>query len=312
MNLLFILAGLALLFAGGEGLVRGAVAIAERLGLSKLVIGLTIVGMGTSFPELLVSARAALAGSPDIAVANVVGSNFANILVILGSTAVVTQISGWDANIRRDTVFGVFAGLVVLFLGFHGGVPRLAGLAMVIMLAAYLYSAYRMGKIEPTTVAEHFEDAAPHPASLGISVAFLAVGFAALFVGAELLVRGAVALARDAGISERIIGLTIVAIGTSLPELAASIAAALRGHPDVALGNVAGSNLFNILGILGLTAVVSPVAIAPAIAAIDIPLMLTAMVGLALLMYRLEVLTRRTGAIMLGLYALYVAVVIAT
>ncbi|MFZ1680930.1 MAG: calcium/sodium antiporter [Rhizobiaceae bacterium] len=312
MNLLFILAGLALLFAGGEGLVRGAVAIAERLGLSKLVIGLTIVGMGTSFPELLVSARAALAGSPDIAVANVVGSNFANILVILGFTAFMTRIEGWDANIRRDTVFGVFAGMAVMLLGFYGEVPRLAGLAMVLMLVGYLYTAYRMGKIEPTTVAEHFEEAAPHPSSLGVSAAFVAVGFAALFIGAEMLVRGAVALARDAGISERIIGLTIVAIGTSLPELAASIAAALRGHPDVALGNVAGSNLFNILGILGLTAVVSPVAIAPAIAAVDLPLMVVAMIGLAIMMYRLEILTRRTGAIMLGLYGLYLAVVIVT
>jgi len=310
MDFVLILAGLAMLFFGGEGLVRGAVAIAERQRISKLAIGLTIVGMGTSFPELLVSVRAALAGAPDIAVGNVVGSNLSNILVILGTAALVAPITGWNGNVRRDTLFGVAAAFGVLLLGFYGSVPRIAGLVMVAALVFYLRFAYQQGKSDPPAVVEHFEEEVPHAMTTRAALFWVFGGLLLLFAGAEALVTGAVTIARDFGISERVIGLTIVAIGTSLPELAASLAAALRGHSDVAIGNVAGSNVFNILGILGVTSIVQPMTIAPGIANVDIPLMAAAMVALAVMMFRLTALSRKVGIALLTAYAAYVALLI--
>lgn len=306
MDFFLVLVGFALLFLGGEGLVRGAVALAEQLGVSKLVIGLTIVGMGTSFPELLVSLKAALSGSSDIAIGNVVGSNISNILVILAAAALVAPIAGWNGNVKRDALFGAVAGIALMLLGFSGGIGRFAGLVMVAVLGAYLWFVYNQEKTDAPPLVEHFEEEVHEGLSRRVAAAYVIGGFALLFIGAEALVTGAVSIAHSLGLGERVIGLTIVAIGTSLPEMAASIAAAKRGHTDVAIGNVAGSNAFNALGILGVSSMMQPMAIAPGMAAIDIPLMAAVMIGLAVMVFQLTAIKRRTGAIMLGLYAAYV------
>lgn len=306
MDLLLILLGFALLFLGGEGLVRGAVALAEQFGVSKLVIGLTIVGMGTSFPELLVSMKAALSGSSDIAIGNVVGSNISNILVILAAAALVAPVAGWNGNVKRDAAFGAVTGVALMLLGFSGGIGRFAGSVMVAALAAYLWFVYQQERSDPPPLVDHYEEEVHVKMRTRTAAAFVAAGFLLLFMGAEALVTGAVSIAQSLGLGERVIGLTIVAIGTSLPEMAASIAAARRGHTDVAIGNVAGSNSFNALGILGVSSLVQPMAIAPGMAAIDIPLMAAVMIGLAVMVFRLKAITRRTGAIMLAAYAAYV------
>lgn len=311
MDFLLVLLGLVLLFYGGEGLVRGAVALAERLGMSKLIIGLTIVGMGTSIPELLVSVRAAIAGSSDIAIGNVVGSNISNVLVILAVAALVAPIAGWNGNVRRDAVFGAAAAFLLMLLGFSGGIGRFAGLAMTAMMAAYLWHVYRQEKIDPPPLVDHFDAEVHHDMTQRTAAAFVAGGFLLLFAGAEALVTGAVSIAQSMGLSERVIGLTIVAVGSSLPELAAAVAAAKRGHTDVAIGNVVGSNIFNALGILGLAAMVKPIAIAPTIAAIDIPIMGAVMAGLAVGVFKLKTLNRRIGIAMLFAYALYIVVLLA-
>ncbi|MFZ1773436.1 MAG: calcium/sodium antiporter [Rhizobiaceae bacterium] len=311
MDFLLVLLGLVLLFYGGEGLVRGAVALAERLGMSKLIIGLTIVGMGTSIPELLVSVRAAIAGSSDIAIGNVVGSNISNVLVILAVAALVAPIAGWNGNVRRDAVFGAAAAFLLMLLGFSGGIGRFAGLAMTAMMAAYLWYVYRQEKIDPPPLVDHFDAEVHHDMTQRTAAAFVAGGFLLLFAGAEALVTGAVSIAQSMGLSERVIGLTIVAVGSSLPELAAAVAAAKRGHTDVAIGNVVGSNIFNALGILGLAAMVKPIAIAPTIAAIDIPIMGAVMAGLAVGVFKLKTLNRRIGIAMLSAYALYIVVLLA-
>ncbi|MEH0069645.1 calcium/sodium antiporter [Pannonibacter sp. Pt2-lr] len=302
LDLTFLAAGLVLLFVGGEALVRGAVSIAARFGMPPLLIGLTIVGFGTSMPELLVSLKAAFDGAPDIAVGNVVGSNTANILLILGVAAVICPIPTAIAGIRRDLAMVTLVAVFTLLLGYLGHVSRLMGAAMFFTLCAYLFYAAVYGKKEEE---EEDDEHAPVPMPLWMQLAFIAGGLAGLVIGADLLVRGATSIARGYGISEAVIGLTIVAVGTSLPELATSAIAAFRRHSEIAIGNVLGSNIFNIIGILGATAVFHPVAIAPSIASFDIPLMLGVTILLALMLLGLKSINRLAGAAFLLLYAGY-------
>jgi cation:H+ antiporter len=308
MDYIYILIGLAGLFLGGEALVRGAVAIAERMGISKLVIGLTIVGFGTSMPELLVSMNAALGGSPDIALGNVVGSNIANILLILGVSALVYPIKNWDANVRRDALVALTVAVVTLILVQFAVIGRLAGLLMVAALGLYLWSIFAKEKLAPSQITDESD---PHrapglsPLMAGGAVIF---GLVLLVTGADFLVDGATNIARAFGISEAVIGLTIVAVGTSLPELATSVSAALRKQSDVALGNVVGSNIFNILGILGLTAFVHPVGVGPSFASFDAPVMLGVTLLLAGLLFFAKVIDRRIGAAMVAAYVVYTLV----
>ena len=305
MDYLYILIGLAGLFLGGEALVRGAVAIAVRMGISKLVIGLTIVGFGTSMPELLVSMNAALAGSPDIALGNVVGSNIANILLILGVSALVYPIAGWDRNVRRDALVALAVAVLTLILVQFAVIGRLAGLVMVAALGLYLWSIFAKEKLAPSQITDESD---PHrspglsPMLAGVAVV---LGLILLVTGADFLVDGATNIARGIGISEAVIGLTIVAVGTSLPELATSVAAALRKQSDVALGNVVGSNIFNILGILGLTAFVHPVGVGAGFARFDAPVMLAVTLLLAGLLFFAKVIDRRYGAAMVAAYVVY-------
>jgi cation:H+ antiporter len=302
-NLLSLAAGLALLTLGADYLVRGAISFANRLGMPPLLIGLTVVGFGTSMPELLVSLQAALDGAPAIAVGNVVGSNIANILLILGVAAVISPIAARIANLRRDMAMMLAAAVVMLGMGYWGVVSFWPGLAMFALLAAYLAWVTHTDRRRMTT----------EEAELVVKLAgwkealYIFGGLAGLFVGASLLIGAATAIAREFGISEAVIGLTIVAVGTSLPELATSVVAAFRRNAEIALGNVVGSNIFNILGILGITAVVVPVPIDSAIASFDIPFMLgvsLALVGLILISGRIS---RGAGAVMLAVYTGYVA-----
>lgn len=252
-------AGLLLLFVGGEALVRGAAALALRLGLSPLAVGLTVVAFGTSTPELVVSLDAVFAGVPDIAVGNVIGSNIANVTLILGVAMLVGPARVVARTVRVDAPLVVLVSvLMVLMLG-DGTVSRLEGIALVLSLCAFTGITLIQGRKEPAGVKQEFEgavDGPPHTVLL--SVLLVLIGLGALLLGGQLFLNSAVQLARTLGVTEAVIGLTVVAVGTSLPELITSIVAALRGQGDIAIGNVLGSNLFNVLGILGVTAVVLP------------------------------------------------------
>jgi cation:H+ antiporter len=306
-DLAFVAAGLVLLFVGGEGLVRGSVAIAERMRISKLVVGMVIVGFGTSTPELLVSLQAALGGSPEIAIGNVVGSNIANVLLIIGTAAVIWPIANADTSMRREglVMLAVSAALIPLLM--TGTVSRLAGLGMIALLAAYLFITYRLESRRResafTHEAEEVADIAMKPALAAVAVV---AGLAMLMFGARLLVDGATGIARDFGVSEAVIGLTIVAVGTSLPELATSVVAAMRKHADVALANIVGSNIFNILAILGLTAVITPVPVASRFATLDAPVMLAVAAALTVMLFTLKQIGRGWGLALLAAYAGYV------
>jgi len=302
LQIAMLAGGLVLLTIGAEYLVRGAISLANRLGMPPLLIGLTVVGFGTSMPELLVSLQAALGGSPAIAVGNVVGSNTANILLILGTAAVISPIAARIPNLKRDMVMMLASAVIMLGLGYWGIVNIWLGLAMFALLAAYLAWVTHTDRRRMTA----------EEAELVVKIAgwkeavFIVGGLIALFFGADLLINAATAIARSFGISEAVIGLTIVAVGTSLPELATSVVAAFRRHAEIALGNVVGSNIFNILGILGITAVVVPVPIETSMASFDIPFMLVVSLALIALILIAGRISRGAGIAMLAIYTSYV------
>lgn len=306
-----LLTGLLLLVVGGDALVRGSVALARRLGVSPLVIGLTLVGFGTSTPELITSLAAAFAGSPGIAVGNVIGSNIANILFILGLAALIFPLPTPRPALVRDGAALLLSALACLALVFHGSLARPAGLVLLILLAGYLsYTWWRESRVHDASAAMHEAEATaaePLPARLWLALLLTTGGLALTMLGAHLLVESSVALARQAGISETLVGLTIVAVGTSLPELVTSLVAAFRRQPDVALGNVMGSNIYNVLGILGVTAVVEPIPVPSEIMAFDIWVMLAATLLLLLFAFTGWRLSRVEGAIFLSGYFGYLA-----
>lgn len=296
MDALLIVVGLAGLFLGGEALVRGASGLAARLGLPPLLIGLTVVGFGTSMPELLVSVDAALRGVPAIAIGNVLGSNIANILLILGLSALVWPMAV-TGGLRRDLAVMLAAAVALAPLFALGEMGRLAGGVLVAGLAAYLWAAFRSpGAVEPEAFA---------PLSVPRALLIAGLGLVALVAGARFLVDGAVGIARAAGLSEAFIGLSIVAVGTSLPELATSVIAALRRQSALAIGNVVGSNIFNVLGILGLTALIAPVPVEPRFLTFDVPVMLAVSVALAAILWRGGAIGRLAGLGLLAAYAVY-------
>ena len=307
--------GLLMLLVGGELLVRGAVASATALGVSPLLIGLTLVGFGTSTPELVTSVIAALNGSPGIAVGNVVGSNTANILFILGLSAVIYPLAVNPKGFRRDTMMLSAAALACLGVVLAGRMGMLMGLAFLASLLAYVVFVYLQEKRAPdeaALVAEHrAQDAGGGPRQLALSLAMAVGGIAITIFGARFLVDGAISLAKGLGVSDTIIGLTIVAVGTSMPELVTSVMAALRKHSDVAYGNIVGSNIFNVLFILGTTSIIQPIDIPPQIASFDIWVMLGA-TGLLVYFARTEAtLQRWEGWVFLCAYAVYTGVLIA-
>jgi len=294
---LFVL-GLAGLFLGGDWLVRGASGIARGLGVPPLVIGLTIVGFGTSAPEMLVSVQAALAGAGGIAIGNVLGSNIANILLILGIAALMGPIAAPFARLRADLAWMTGSALLLVPLFLDGRLTRAEGGLLALGIAVYLALAFRRRDIAETGQDEAVAPMLP-------AVLRTLAGLVLLILGARLMVDASVGIARAFGVSEAVIGLTIVAIGTSLPELAASVAAALKGARDIAIGNVIGSNIFNILAILGVSALVAPLAVAPGFLMRDLPVMLGVSVLLCLALALRGRLGRGGGAALLGGYGLY-------
>ena len=290
--------GLTALIFGGDLLVRGAVAVARAFGISPMVIGLTVVGFGTSLPELLTSLKAALAGSPGIAVGNVVGSNIANILLILGIAAIVQPIAVQRSVLMRDGPAMLIAAMACAAVLVADLLTRGLGLAFLAGLALYLALALR--------AAGDGTETPPNPEMrLAPSILALGGGLLLTLLGARFLVTGAISLAQTSGVSETVIGLTVVAVGTSLPELATSVIAARKGESDVALGNILGSNIFNVLGILGMTALVTPIEVPPAILDLDIWLMLGVSAALLVLARTGWRLTRAEGAGLVLAYAAY-------
>lgn len=315
MDILLLLGGLVLLALGGEALVRGAVRLAERMGVSPLLIGLTLVGFGTSTPELVTSVQASLVGSPGIAVGNVVGSNIANILLILGLSALVFPVRVASAALTRDGGLVVATAAALVVVGWTLPLDRLVGAAFVAGLVGYLVHAWRQeqaaadGHTAAFEKAEAFEGTHPnlHAAGAIWTALLLALGGLVLVVlGGRLLVEGAVGIARSFGISETVIGLTIVAVGTSMPEFVTSIVAAVRRQSDVAIGNILGSNIYNILGILGVTALIAPTQIPPEIARFDSLVMLAVSVLLFAFAWTGLRIGRREGGALLAGYVLYV------
>lgn len=305
-----LIIGLLLLLAGGEALVKGSVAVAKRLGVSPLLIGLTLVGFGTSTPELVASLRAALIGSPGIAIGNIVGSNIANVLLILGLAAVIFPLATTREAFRRDGAVLIGASLLMLAVVLIGAIGRGVGLVflgLLIIYTVYTYVTERRTHDAAARVHEaEAQDAMPRAElPLWASLLLAVGGIAAVVSGAYLLVGSAIEIARAAGLSEAVIGLTLVAVGTSLPELVTSVMAAVRRHADVAFGNIVGSNIFNVLGIAGLTATVAPVPVPPEFAAFDIWVMLAAALLLVLFAatgWRVE---RWEGGVFLAVYAAY-------
>ena len=299
--------GLALLFGGGDALVRGAVSLAARLRVPPLLVGLTIVGFGTSMPELLVSLQAAMAGLPDIAVGNAVGSNTANILLILGLTMLVATMPTRIAGLGGDLPVMLASAFALAVIAWTGILSAPVGIAFLVALAGYLGYCARTGRSEPGDIA-----AAARLMPVWQALALVGGGLAALVFGADCLIDGATRIARAFGLSEAVIGLTVVAVGTSLPELATSVTAAFRRQPEIAIGNIVGSNIFNILGILGVTAMLAPVPIANRIATFDIPVMLVASLALAALLFAIPGRAPRlAGLPFLAAYGWYCATLLA-
>ena len=315
--ILLIAGGLVILAVGGDVLIRGAVSIAKLAGLTTAVIGLTVVALGTSLPELVVSLLAAVQGQPDISVGNVLGSNIFNIVVILGVAAVVAPIPVHSTAVKIEWPVMVVVSALAIVVMRDGVIDRLEGAVFVLGLAAFVAFSVWLARREVKSaelraVVEGVEVATAVTGTKGIirSAALVLTGIAALIVGGKLLVDGAVQLARLAGITERVIGLTIVAAGTSAPELAASVAAARRKHADIAVANLLGSNIFNILGILGTTAVATSVPINPEILRTDVWWTLGAAAGIYPLMRVGRDITRVDGTILLTAYAVYLGLLI--
>lgn len=302
---LLIAVGIALLFGGGEALVRGGASLALRLGLTPLVVGLTIVAFGTSAPEMVVSIRASAAGSGDIALGNVVGSNIANIGLILGLSVMVAPLTVQAKLLRVEMPIMIALTFVVTAMARDGRIGFFEGLLLFLAIITYTFVAVRASRSESRAVQEEFAEGETPTGSLLIDVALIGAGLVVLVGGAELLVRGASSLARDAGISEAVIGLTIVAVGTSLPELATSLVAAFRGKGDIALGNVIGSNIFNLASILGLSSMITPLQ-ASGMTWVDFAVMGLFAVALLPIMRTGHRISRGEGVLMLGAYLAYI------
>ncbi len=311
--LFFFTAGLVVLILGADLLVRGAQRLAASFGVSPLVIGLTIVAIGTASPEIAVSLNAAASGQGDLTLGNILGSNIFNILFILGVTALVAPIRIAEQLIRKDTPIMVGISALALALAFNGQLSRLDGALLAVLLAAYLYFALRESRKESKQVqdeyAQEFSEKEPRTTkTITLNIALIVAGLGLLVLGSNWLVDSAVQIAKALGVSELLIGLTIVAVGTSLPEVATSVVAALKRESDVAVGNVVGSNIFNLLGVLGLSALLSPkpIFVAERVLHFDfIAMVFVALVTMPIFAVDHRV-TRFEGALLLVYYLLYV------
>lgn len=309
LALLGVGGGIVLLTGGAEGLVRGASSLARRIGLSALVIGLTVVSVGTSLPELVVSLGASLQGSGSLALGNVVGSNISNIGLILGVAALVQPLRVEAQVVRVDVPLLVIASLLLVALILDGLLGRVDGMLLVAGIIAYLFYNVQSAQDEAPEIREGAEEVLSSVHPLWMDLGLVALGIGGLLAGAHFLVEGAVHIARSLGVTELVIGLTVVAVGTSLPELATSVVAARRGEGDIAIGNAVGSSVFNILGILGVTAVVQPLPTS-GLGTVEVALMVGAAVVVLPLLRTGFLLGRREGlGLLLGYlgYLLYLA-----
>lgn len=311
MDLVLTVFGLGILVVGGELTLRGAIGLARLLGVSAAMIGLTVVAFGTSAPELVVSLQATLDGAPDIAIGNVIGSNIANILLVLGVGALIAPLICDPGSVRRDGTAMMASMVLLAGLGLTGVINAWQGALMLVALVAYVTWSYRIDRGNGTAVADlharEVEETAGVPAATWLVLLYVVVGLLALIGGAKLLVDGAIGVARAAGISEPVIGLSLVAMGTSLPELAATAVAAWRRHTDVAVGNVLGSNLFNVMLILGAASVAAPLPFADEFVRVDLWVMLGAGIVLIPVMVTGWKISRGEGILLLILYTAYIA-----
>ncbi len=306
-DIALLVGGLVVLGCGGECLVRGAAQLARQLGVSVLVVGLTIVAFGTSAPELAVSMQSAYLGHDDLAVANVVGSCIMNILIVLALAALARPLRVSRNVITTDAPAMLFFTAFFMLFAYDGNtIHRWQGLFFVGALGLYTLSTYHQSRRQPKVVEDEYEqDRRLRPRPSWVNVLAVVIGIAGLVTGADLIVDGAVGIATLLGVSKRIIGLTIVALGTSLPELATCVIAARRGQPDIAIGNVVGSNIFNILAVIGVTAAFFPLNIAPETYRFDAPVMLGVVVLSFWVLRTGHRISRREGALLLGIYAVY-------
>ena len=297
LSLIMLIVGFVLLVKGADFFVDGASSIAARYGIPQLVIGLTIVAMGTSFPEAAVSITAALKGSAGITIGNVIGSNILNVAIILGLASIIVPIRIKKSTIKRELPFSMIITILLVLFGLNGKVSRLDGILLWIAFLFYLYYVYQMSKH-----SQEQEDI--KVMSLGKSLIYVVVGLACILFGSDLAVDGATQIARIFGMSERFIGLTIVALGTSLPELVTSVSAAKKGNADIAIGNIVGSNIFNILFVVGTSALIIPVPFETRFI-VDGIMAFVVLLVLWLCVRKNKVLERKQGILLLGIYLGY-------
>jgi len=306
MTGIIFVAGLVLLVLGAEALIRGAARLAVAAGITPLVIGLTVVAYGTSTPEAAVSIQAALQGNADIAVGNVVGSNIFNVLAILGMSALIAPLTVSTQLVRSDVPIMIGTSLLLLVVSWNQVIGRGEGLALLILLIAYTVMVVQLGRRAVAAIGAPKQDAA---GTMAGNIGLVLLGLVLLVVGARFLVASAVVFATALGVSPLVIGLTVVAAGTSLPELATSIAATMRGQRDIAVGNVVGSSIFNILFVLGATAAVSPESLRVATSALtfDIPFMIAVAVACLPIFFTGYTIERWEGAMFIIFYLVYTA-----
>jgi cation:H+ antiporter len=309
-----VVVGLVILLLAGDALVKGAVNLSLRIGIPALIVSLTIVAFGTSAPELLISINAALDDAPGIALGNVVGSNTANILLVLGLPALLAVMHTSQCNTRKSYVIMLVASVLFIALAFRGVFDWIAGLVLLSVLAVILGDSIREALVHRRAGLEADDEDEPEGADPNmpwwkISL-FLALGLVGLPLGADLLVDSSVQIAKIFGVSDTVIGLTLVALGTSLPELATTVMAALRRQADVALGNVIGSNMFNLLAIIGVASLITPIPVDPEFLRFDLWVMLAASVLIVPLVFWGRDLTRLWGIVLSALYLGYIAIVI--
>uniref|UniRef100_A0AB33JAZ9 Calcium/sodium antiporter n=1 Tax=Prevotella sp. GTC17260 TaxID=3236796 RepID=A0AB33JAZ9_9BACT len=300
LNIVFILAGIVLVLWGADRLTDGAVALAERMNIPQIVIGLTIVAMGTSMPEFCVSLVSALKGTPDLAVGNIVGSNIFNALLIVGTAAMVAPMTILHSTVKKDIPFALVASVVLLMMCMDGDISRIDAGILLALFGIFMYTTLKSAKAENNVA----EELAKQPMNVWKAVGFLLLGLACLIVGSNIFVDGATNVAHTLGVSDAVIGLTIVAGGTSLPELATSVVSARKGQSGIAIGNVLGSNVFNILAILGITGIISPMMI-QGITTTDLSVMVVAMIMLWLFSFTKYTIARWEGAVLAATFIGY-------
>jgi len=311
MAILLFITGLLFLIAGAEALVRGASRLASDFGISPLVIGLTVVAFGTSSPELAVSVKSALSGQAGIALGNVIGSNIFNVLFILGLSALIVPLVVAQQLVRLDVPLMIALSVIVLFLSLDEHLGRADGFLLVTGLVIYVcflvFQSRRESRQVKEEYASEFATESQAKSNRFQNAGLVFVGLVLLVLGSRWLVDSAVSFATYMGVSELVVGLTIVAAGTSLPEVVTSVIAALRGERDIAVGNVVGSNLFNIMGVLGIAGIVAPsgIAVSTAVIGFDLPVMIGVAVACLPIFFTGGVISRREGLVLLGYYAAY-------